>query len=248
MLSIVEQDLPGVEVILSDAASTDGTLDVFNRVLTEHHIPFSIIIQPGSTIYGAMNLGIQIARGEWLYFMGSDDKFISPSVLRKLLPLFLSSQHSVIYGDVWIRALQRRWGNGRYSSRSLARWNIPHQATFYRRSILKSYALMFNEKFSIEADWDLNLQLWKHVRFHYVDLLIADYSGDGTSSKSTSFPLYDRLAERLLDIYGLTAFQFLPSYRFADACRSHPNSLYRFAFTSVRFCEAIARRIKYILF
>lgn len=147
-----------------------------------------------------------------------------------LEPILISSQADVVYGDVWICALDRRWGNGAYTLKSLVRWNIAHQATFYRCRALEALGLTFDERYPIEAVWDLNLQLWKHVRFQYVDLLITDYADDGASAKATSMPLYARLPERLLEIYGLTAFLLLPLYRFAETCRTHPNVSYRMAF------------------
>lgn len=242
--SIVSQEFFSIEVVLSDGASSDNTLDLASDFLSKHNIAYTIVIQRNSSIYGAMNLAMRVAKGEWLYFMGADDKFISPNILRELTPFFVSSQHNILYGDVWIRALERRWGNGPYTLKSLARWNIAHQATFYRRHALEALDLTFDERYPIEADWDLNLQLWKHVQFHYVDLLIADYAGDGASSKASSMPLYARLPERLLEIYGLRAFCLLPLYRFAETCRIHPNLFYRMVFHLLRGWHASLRLLR----
>lgn len=239
--SMAQQSLRNVELILSDGGSTDGTLDTARQELNRHKFPYCIIEKPGSSIYGAMNLGMKIARGEWLFFLGSDDRLASSDVFEKLSPALLDRNHHLVYGDVWIVSQCRLWCGGEFTARSLGRWNIPHQGTFYRRSTISRLKMDFNDMYPVEADWDFNLRLWKRVRFSYVDLVVVNYAGNGVSSRVTETPLYDRLGFRILDIYGLRAFAFLPSYRLAEACRSHRNPLIRLSFAAIRLWEAVER-------
>jgi glycosyltransferase involved in cell wall biosynthesis len=245
--SLITQSSQRFEVILSDGGSTDGTLDFARNLLTHFNLSYCIVEKTGSSIYGAMNLGIGVAMGDWLYFMGSDDLLFGADVFERISPSLCDHMNQVVYGDVWIQSSHRLWGYGSYNSRALGRWNIPHQATFYRRQTIEHHGLKFDEQYPVEADWDFNLRLWKHVKFKYVDLVVARYAGDGASAQSSSFPLYEKLAERLLQIYGLSAFSFLPSYRLADACLSHPNPLFRWSFRTVRIYEALVRVLRKLI-
>ena len=239
--SIGQQTFQNVEVIISDGGSSDGTQDAARNLLKKLELSYCILEQPGSSIYGAMNLGMQVACGEWLYFLGSDDRFASSTVIEQLKPALQNRKHHVVYGDVWMKSHKRLGGGGGYTCRSIGRLNVPHQATFYRRSTLERLNMAYDDNYPVEADWDFNLRLWKHVRFVYLNLVVGVYAGDGVSSRMIETPLYDCLAERILQIYGLRAFAFLPSYRLAEACRSHRNPLIRLVFEVVHFWEGVTR-------
>ena len=239
--SIGQQTFQNVEVIISDGGSSDGTQDAARNLLKKLELSYCILEQPGSSIYGAMNLGMQVACGEWLYFLGSDDRFASSTVIEQLKPALQNRKHHVVYGDAWIVNQGRLWCGGEFTARSLGRWTMPHQATFYRASTLQRLRMKYDERYPIEADWDFNLRLWNRVHFAYVDIIVVNYAGDGVSSQMSATPLYDSLAERILQIYGLRAFAFLPSYRLAEACRSHCNPLIRLVFEVVHFWEGVTR-------
>lgn len=243
--SIASQTLREIEVIISDGGSSDQTIELSKKLLSLYGVSHTIIQREGSPIYSSLNLGAKIAKGEWIYCIGSDDKIASPTTLQEASKALKDNRHNVVYGGIINVAEGDLVMNGQYTAKSLGRMSIPHQAIFYRRSYLAKHNLEYNEYYPIEADWDLNLRLWKLTRFYYINLIVAIYGGAGVSSpqRQTASPLKDNLGKVLLSYYGLRAFRFLPSYRLADACRTHPNPIFRITFSIIRAGEALSRLI-----
>lgn len=82
--SVLSQDLEEKEIIIVDGGSSDGTLDLLNKY--DQQIDYWIS-EPDNGIYDALNKGIDLANGEWLYFLGSDDKLYDNHVLTDILRL-----------------------------------------------------------------------------------------------------------------------------------------------------------------
>ena len=79
--SILTQSFNDFEVVIMDNCSTDGTIKLIeNYSAVDKRIQFYSEKDYG--IYDAMNKGIKNAKGEWLFFMGSDDSFYDQDVLK----------------------------------------------------------------------------------------------------------------------------------------------------------------------
>jgi glycosyltransferase involved in cell wall biosynthesis len=90
--SILEQLLPGQELIVINDGSTDDTLALLDAMhqasRTEH---FRIVSQANQGISGARNTGIELATGEYLMFVDGDD-VVRPGSLA-LLDRTITLQH-----------------------------------------------------------------------------------------------------------------------------------------------------------
>lgn len=156
------------ELIVVDGASTDGTREWLE--LNRARIA-TLITGPDAGVYDAMNKGIAAARGEWIFFLGADDRFASERVLSEARGLMENSSAGVVVGeaayeDGRIYRLPRR-------IRPLARNFVHHQAAFYRRQVFVETGA-FDPSLRIAADYDFNLRLWQqHVRFKSIDLRVA---------------------------------------------------------------------------
>ena len=80
--SILGQSIKEVEVLIVDGLSTDRTLEIVAQYQTKHA---NIVLhsEKDEGIYDAMNKGIGLAKGDWLYFMGSDDTLFENTTLEK---------------------------------------------------------------------------------------------------------------------------------------------------------------------
>jgi len=93
--SVKEQTWDNIEHIIIDGASLDGTVDIVNA----HRDRISCLVsEPDGGIYDAMNKGVDLASGEIVYFLNSDDRLSDPSV---------AAADAVIlpYLEVWKRDL-----------------------------------------------------------------------------------------------------------------------------------------------
>jgi len=83
--SVLHQDYKHIEHIIMDGGSTDGTLELLNKF---PHL--RVISQPDRGIYDALNKGIQIASGEVIGFLNTDD-FYEPDVFASIVQVFCNN-------------------------------------------------------------------------------------------------------------------------------------------------------------
>ncbi len=177
--SVSQQDFDSFEHIFIDNQSTDGTLNILLSAQEEQsHI--RVISELDSGIYDAMNKGIKLASGEWIYFLGADDT-LSPSILSKLFSIPDVISASYIYGKVVFKNSGHEFG-GYYDLVRLSQINICHQAIFARKELFNIVG-NFNTKYSSYADYDWNLRVFaqSNIMPLYVDEVIAEYNEAGYS-------------------------------------------------------------------
>lgn len=164
------------DIVIVDGASTDGT----PAWLQQHRDRFATLLsEPDTGIYDAMNKAVARARGDWLLFLGADDRLVGDMVLAEALETLAATSAGVVSGeaafdDGRIYRLARR-------VRPLARNFVHHQATFYRRSLFDENGV-FDTSLRVMGDYDFNLRLWKNsVRFKPLPLRVAACGIAGTS-------------------------------------------------------------------
>lgn len=174
--SIARFRCPGVEYVVIDGGSTDGTVELLKR--RQDHVNIWIS-EPDTGIYDAMNKGVQRSRGRWILFLGADDLLATD--LTNILPL-LQDDHTLYYGDSYWRHARRNY-DGVFTPAKLAMTNICHQAIFYPRAALARYA--FNPRYRTQADWVVNMQCFSddEFRFEYLPHTLSEYN-DATGLSS----------------------------------------------------------------
>ena len=70
--SILEQDLNNYEIILVNDGSKDSSLYICNKYGSNHH-NISVINQNNEGVSSARNAGLDVAKGDWITFIDSDD-------------------------------------------------------------------------------------------------------------------------------------------------------------------------------
>ncbi|MEB3333464.1 MAG: glycosyltransferase [Cyanobacteriota bacterium] len=216
------------EVVLVDGGSTDETCGAAQKLLEMANIRHRLIVLPGSGIYGALNHGVKAARGDWIYVMGADDQIISGDVFAHLVPSLLSATpHTlVVHGDVWIEDPGYRYGQPWDLPRFLDR-NISHQSAFYRRRKIESLGIRYNEKYTLYADWDYNINLFSRGKFYYLPLLIASYACSGASSQRVDALFLAEKEWNARQYFGWRSLVLMPPHRFSMAAGPAPGLLFR---------------------
>ena len=83
--SLVNQTIEDYEIIAVDDCSTDNSLEILRSYEKKYPEKFKVIASPVNKKQGgAKNLGLEIAKGEWIGFIDSDD-WITPDYYEKLL-------------------------------------------------------------------------------------------------------------------------------------------------------------------
>ena len=87
--SVAGQAWPDVELIVMDGGSVDGSCRIIERY--RPHITF-FESKPDKGVYHAWNKALKKATGEWITFLGADDRFTGPTVLADLVPYLTRAQ------------------------------------------------------------------------------------------------------------------------------------------------------------
>ncbi|SOD95087.1 glycosyltransferase family 2 protein [Spirosoma fluviale] len=172
--SIVSQSFTDYELIIVDGYSKDKSLDIVKEFIPSIDV---LISERDMGIYDAMNKGIDRAKGEWLFFLGADDR-LCPNVFEKLYP-FLDNKYKVVFGDVEFDNNYRM--PCFLGSRTMLQNTLHHQSAFYHNSNFLEFRYDTNLK--ILADYELNLRIYLgNMPFCRVPLVIASCATGGASS------------------------------------------------------------------
>lgn len=194
--SVASQTFRNYELLILDACSGDDTCDIVSRYQqTDKRI--RLVSEKDKGIYDAMNKGIALASGEWLYFMGSDDGFYNQQVLQDL-SVFMHHGNDLVYGDVlWVPDEIKE--EGEWTHRRLLKQNINHQRIFYRKSLFEQYG-SYQLQYRIAADHELNVRFFCNaaVRRQYVPIIVARYHAGGFSANKVDEVFWSNWNEVIL--------------------------------------------------
>jgi len=157
--SVLSQNHQDIEYIIIDGASTDSTVLIINeykdRVAT-------VVSQPDSGLYDAMNKGIKLATGDFVGILNSDDMFTNKSVIYDLAH-FLKTNPNLdgAYGDlVYVRRddvdyVTRTYSSEKYFDRYI-RFGMmfPHPTFYIRRSLFDSLGF-YKLEYRVASDFEL---------------------------------------------------------------------------------------------
>jgi putative colanic acid biosynthesis glycosyltransferase len=164
------------ELIVIDGASTDGTRTWLEA---QRHRINTLVSETDTGIYDAMNKGIAYATGEWVFFLGADDRLADAGVISGVTQAFDRTHAAILVGEA-------RFDDGRLYSfvgehTAIRRNFVHHQAAFYRRALFQRHG-GFDTRFRIQADYEHNLRLLKHgEKFAPLALRIAECASGGLS-------------------------------------------------------------------
>ncbi|WP_276501746.1 glycosyltransferase family 2 protein [Terrimonas pollutisoli] len=187
--SIINQRFKDFELLIIDGRSTDQTMHIL-RQFSAGDSRIKILSEPDAGVYDALNKGIRLAEGQWLYFLGADDFFYADDVLEKLQIVMKNTTASIVYGNVWYEQYGRFY-DGKFTISKLLTRNICHQAVFYKSGVFAEIGI-YNLLYKTEADYDFNLRCWlRGARTQFVPVTIAFYTSGGLSGSSRDSALVD---------------------------------------------------------
>lgn len=161
MDSVAAQTYPNVEYVVVDGASTDGTKELIESRIGEVS---QFLSEPDKGLYDAMNKGIDLATGDYIWFMNSGDRIESNTLLQDIADKF-NWQHDVYYGETNLMDEQGQvlgtrselttrkmpdklsWKDFKYGQL------VGHQAFIVKCSICQHYDL--NYPCSADQDWQI---------------------------------------------------------------------------------------------
>ena len=206
--SVQSQDYPNIEHIIVDGNSQDDTVDIIKSF---PHISKWISEEDGG-LYDAMNKGVQLATGDIIGILNSDDLYAHNKVLSKVAEKFVHNNIDALYGDLhYVNAsntnkILRVWKSGKYKRSNFSfGWMPPHPTFFVKRQVYDQ-AGNFNIALKRSADYELMLRiLVKHqFKADYLDEVLVKMRTGGFSNSSWGSRMKanveDRMAWKINDL------------------------------------------------
>lgn len=159
--SVVNQTYPDIEYIIVDGLSKDNTLDIVKKYGDKIA---KVISEKDKGIYDAINKGVDLATGEVVAILNSDDLYSHNRVIESIMKTFTDSGADAVYGDlVYVERnntakITRTWHSGRYKEgKFLKGWMPPHPSFFVKRWCYQRFG-KFHTNFKTSADYELMLR------------------------------------------------------------------------------------------
>jgi glycosyltransferase involved in cell wall biosynthesis len=200
--SIACQSYCNIEYIIVDGKSKDSTIDIIKKY--ESKIS-KWISEPDNGIYDAMNKGIELATGDYLWFMNSGDEIADSTILEKV---FLSAVDSdIYYGEtMMIDENGNEIGSRRLNTPEKLTWKsfkrgmrVSHQSFIVKKSLVSPYNLKY--KFSADFEWCL-LAIKRASKITNTHLFLSKFLDGGITKQNIAPGLKERF-KIMCEQYGL---------------------------------------------
>lgn len=178
-----------LELIVIDGGSTDGT----RGVIEEHSVEISHwLSEPDEGIYDAMNKGLKMASGDYVWFINAGDTVCDEYVLENIFK-GREQYADVYYGETLIlskegeiKGLRRKKLPRRLTWHSLkAGMVVCHQSFIAMRDIVPMYDTKY--RYAADIDWVIEtLRRSKKIEYTHTILSVFREGGVSTSHRKES--------------------------------------------------------------
>lgn len=185
--SVRKQNYKDIEHIIIDGKSTDDTLEIIQN--NSKYISYWIS-ETDRGMYDAINKGLEVATGDIVGILNSDDMFASADSVRSIVDGFETADTDSIYGDlVYVdpkntHKIIRYWKGISFKRYRFRYGWMPAHPTFYiRRKLIDKYGYYENHYYTA-ADYEFMARyLFLHkVSSRYIDAILVKMRNGGISN------------------------------------------------------------------
>ena len=190
--SVLEQTHLDIEYIIIDGASSDETLPIINSYGNKIS---KFISEEDKGIYDAMNKGVEVATGEIIGILNSDDFYENNEVISSVVKsLEFNSTSDIVFGNiVFVKPDQLDNIVRHYDAKHFKPWKLkfgwmpPHPATFIRKNAYNTVGL-YSLNYKISADYEMFVRLFllHQLKFTYIDEVLVRMRSGGVSTSGIS--------------------------------------------------------------
>lgn len=166
------------EYVVVDGGADDGSGEMLEKEYDGKLDKWTS--QPIKPIYRKMNMGVQMATGDYCLFLNSGDALNDPDVVKDVLP-HLDGSHDMVIGTIFEGKSRTRVPDV-ITYLWMYKASIPHSAAFIRRELLLQRP--YDENLVIVSDWKFFLQtlILDNVSYKLIDRDISYFDQTGISS------------------------------------------------------------------
>lgn len=166
------------EYVVVDGGADDGSGEMLEKEYDGKLDKWTS--QPIKPIYRKMNMGVQMATGDYCLFLNSGDALNDPDVVKDVLP-HLDGNYDMVIGTIFEGEKRTRVPD-EITYLWMYKASIPHSAAFIRRDLLLQHP--YDENLTIVSDWKFFLQtlILDNVSYKLIDRDISYFDLTGISS------------------------------------------------------------------
>jgi glycosyltransferase involved in cell wall biosynthesis len=189
IVSVKDQTYPHIEHIIVDGGSTDGTVQMLRRYEGQYNMRW--FSGPDQGQADAINKGFELAGGEILCWLNSDDTYLSASLIARIVTLFAAHPDAQIItgGARFLDEFGKPVAPFRVASglvqHQYLRYaaTIIQPATFFKREVLGQIDCDISLHYAF--DWDFFIRLSENATVLPVDDFWAGYRLSGSNKTFT---------------------------------------------------------------
>ena len=168
--SVLKQDYPRIEFIIMDGGSTDET----SAIVSEYKDRLTFISEKDRGQSHAINKGFQMARGEIVSWLNSDDIILPGAVSRAVEAFERQPSLGAVYGEGYLIDRTGKIKKRFPATESFNLWKLIHvtdyilqQTVYFRRAVVEKVGFI-NEQLNWGMDWDLLIRIGKRYEIGYM--------------------------------------------------------------------------------
>lgn len=187
ILSVINQTYPNIEYLIIDGKSNDGTLEIIKKYDAQIT---NWISEKDAGLYDAMNKGLAMATGDFVWFMNAGDRIFENNTIEKMVEKWQPNS-DILFGEVMLVNEGREY-QGTRSEKTTQKlpqklnWKslqkgmvVCHQGFLPKRNIAPNYAL---DNLAADIDWVIQC-LKKSKKNTHTNLILAEYLQGGLSKQ-----------------------------------------------------------------
>ncbi len=185
--SVYKQTCTDYEYILIDGCSNDNTICIISEhqeIFCKKNIEYKYVTETDLGVYDAMNKGIALAKGQWIYFLNAGDVLYSDDTLEVIKRAINENDNAdIIYGDT----IEFKHNGLCRNKKALALNEIVNDMPFCHQSCVTKKNLLIETPFELEykicSDYDFFMNCFQNGNcFQYIETPLSRYEFGGLSS------------------------------------------------------------------
>lgn len=171
--SVLSQEYENYEHIIVDGASKDNTIEIVKKYEHKYNGKLKYISEPDKGIYDAMNKGIQMATGDIIGLLNSDDIYANNKVLEKIAKTIEKENCAGVHGNLLymdeetMLKPKRKWIT---KSTNVKTGNILAHPTLYLKKEVYDNMGLYDLKYRVVSDYDFMVRLLLNKKFNLVHI------------------------------------------------------------------------------
>jgi glycosyltransferase involved in cell wall biosynthesis len=168
------------ELVIVDGGSKDNTLELLQPFQSKIG---QLVSEKDNGIYDAWNKGLHHSSGDWIIFLGADDRLLEKTLEKYIKFIHKNKSFDLITSKIKLsnRIVGQKWNIKLFKKYM----NIAHIGAMHNRKIFDRFGY-FNESYKIAGDYEFLLRCYTEIKVGFIDFTAIEAGEGGIGSGYTA--------------------------------------------------------------